>query len=236
MNFESTEDMTRGEHFNVLIYSKPGGGKTSTTKYLKGSTVLLDIDGTRKVLSGEKGIKATPIDKNNPEKSMGTFYKYVLDNIDDIDNVVLDNLTHYQKLWFIHRGSMTKSGMPEIKDYGLFENHLIKFIDTMNSLPVNVVYTAWETTHEIQTEEGQLYHQFLPDLRPKVVSHVMGIVSVVARLITSTKDKNRYFILRESNGTFAKNQLDDREYTAQAELFNFGSEEVTEDSGVADDE
>lgn len=229
MTFESMENTNRGEHFNVLIYSKPGGGKTSTTKYLKGNTVLLDIDGTRKVLSGEKNILARPIDKDDPEKDMGEFYKYVLENIDDIDNVVLDNLTHYQKLWFIHRGLMTKSGMPEIKDYGLFENHLIKFIDTMNALPVNVVYTAWETTHEIQTEEGQLYHQFLPDLRPKVVNHVMGIVSVVARLITSTKDGERYFILRESNGTFAKNQLDDREYTAQAELFEFGAEGVIGD-------
>ncbi|MFP3416361.1 AAA family ATPase, partial [Bacillus sp. SIMBA_074] len=79
-------------------------------------------------------------------------------NIANYDNIFVDNLTHYQKLWLMSKGEKTKSGMPELKDYALFDNHLLKVIETFNGLDANVIYTAWETTRSIIHDDGQQYN------------------------------------------------------------------------------
>lgn len=223
MEFIKSEEMKRSDFFNIMIYAKPGAGKTSTIKYLEGKTLLLDCDGTSKVLSGLPNITIAILDPRNPIQDMADFYGYAKTHSKEFDNVVIDNLSHYQKLWLMFNGRNTKSGQPELQHYGKFDTHLIDMISIFNSLPdTNVVYTAWETTRQIQMESGQLYNQFLPDIRDKVVNHIMGIVPVVARLIRNPETGHRGFLLSENNGNFAKNQLDNREFALQEDLFKIG--------------
>jgi len=217
-------DIKRSENFKVLIYAKPGAGKTSTVRYLQGKTLLLDIDDTSRVLSGYEGVDVAKINTDNPLQSIVDFYGYAKAHVNEYDNIVIDNLSHYQKLWFIEKGKNTKSGQPELQHYGLYDNHLLQMVSRFNELDVNVVYTAWETTRQIQLESGQIYNQFLPDVRDKIVNHIMGIIPIVARLMTNPETGNRGFILRESNGTFAKNQLDSREFALQEDIFKIGVE------------
>lgn len=82
----------------------------------------------------------------------------------------------------IEKGENTKSGMPELKDYALLDNHLLKLVETFKALDANIIFTAWETTQTITHENGQQYTQFIPDIRDKIVNHILGVVSVVARL------------------------------------------------------
>ena len=227
MQITNAGDIKRNERFNILIYAEPGAGKTSTLQYLTGKTLVLDIDGTSRVLSGLTDIDVAEINPENVSKDMLDFYALAKSKIKEYDNIVLDNLSHYQKLWLMEKGRNTKSGQPELQHYGIFDTHLIDLISTFNSLEANVVYTAWEGTRQIQLESGQLYNQFLPDIRDKVVNHIMGIVPVVARLVRNPETKQRGFILQKSNGTFAKNQLDDREGCLQENIFNIGSEDET---------
>ncbi|MDT2783006.1 AAA family ATPase [Vagococcus fluvialis] len=227
MQITNAGDIKRNERFNILIYAEPGAGKTSTLQYLTGKTLVLDIDGTSRVLSGLTDIDVAEINPENVSKDMLDFYTLAKSKIKEYDNIVLDNLSHYQKLWLMEKGRNTKSGQPELQHYGIFDTHLIDLISTFNSLDANVVYTAWEGTRQIQLESGQLYNQFLPDIRDKVVNHIMGIVPVVARLVRNPETKQRGFILQKSNGTFAKNQLDDREGCLQENIFNIGSEDET---------
>lgn len=227
MQLKNAGDIKRNERFNILIYAEPGAGKTSTLQYLTGKTLVLDIDGTSRVLSGLTDIDVAEINPENVSKDMLDFYTLAKSKIKEYDNIVLDNLSHYQKLWLMEKGRNTKSGQPELQHYGIFDTHLIDLISTFNSLEANVVYTAWEGTRQIQLESGQLYNQFLPDIRDKVVNHIMGIVPVVARLVRNPETKQRGFILQKSNGTFAKNQLDDREGCLQENIFNIGSEDET---------
>lgn len=227
MQIKNAGDIKRNERFNILIYAEPGAGKTSTLQYLTGKTLVLDIDGTSRVLSGLTDIDVAEINPENVSKDMLDFYALAKSKIKEYDNIVLDNLSHYQKLWLMEKGRNTKSGQPELQHYGIFDTHLIDLISTFNSLDANVVYTAWEGTRQIQLESGQLYNQFLPDIRDKVVNHIMGIVPVVARLVRNPETKQRGFILQKSNGTFAKNQLDDREGCLQENIFNIGSEDET---------
>lgn len=227
MQLNETETMKKDENFCMLLYAKPGGGKTSTFRYLKGKTLLVDIDGSGKVLSGVPNITRATINPDDPANELLQFYAYAKANIDKFDNIVLDNLSHYQKLWLMEKGKKTKSGQPEIQHYGVFDNHLLNIVESFKALDANIIFTCWENTREIQLENMQLYHQFLPDIREKIVNHIMGVIPVVARLVRNPETGVRGFLLAESNGTFAKNQLDNREFALQTDIFNIG--DITED-------
>ena len=206
----------------MLLYAKPGTGKTSTVRYLEGSSLLLDIDHTSQVLSGLPGISVVKIDPEKPTQQLVDFYGYAKAHIKEYDNIVVDNLSHYQKLWLMEKGKNTKSGQPELQHYGIFDSHILNMISTFNNLDANIIYTSWEATRQIQLESGQLFNQFLPDVREKVVNHVMGIIPVVARLVKNPETNTRGFLLSESNGTFAKNQLDNRDFALQEDIFKVG--------------
>lgn len=222
LQITSASEMKKEENFCQLLYAEPGGGKTSTMQYLEGKTLLLDIDHTSRVLAGKENIDIAKIDTDNPEASIKEFYVYAKKNIANYENIVIDNLSHYQKLWLMEKAKNTKSGQPELKDYGIFDNHLIGIVEAFKVLGVNVIFTAWETTRQITLESGQLYNQFLPDIREKVVNHIMGIIPIVGRLVRNPQTKVRGFILSKSDGTFAKNQLDNREFCLQNEIFTIG--------------
>ncbi len=134
MQIKNAGDIKRNERFNILIYAEPGAGKTSTLQYLTGKTLVLDIDGTSRVLSGLTDIDVAEINPENVSKDMLDFYALAKSKIKEYDNIVLDNLSHYQKLWLMEKGRNTKSGQPELQHYGIFDTHLIDLISTFNSL------------------------------------------------------------------------------------------------------
>lgn len=217
MQITNGAQITRSEKAKVIIYSKPGDGKTTVAGLLPGKTLAFDIDGTSQVLSGYANVDVAKIDSENPHDSILQFYALAKANISKYDNVFIDNLTHYQKLWLLKKGENTKSGMPELKDYALLDNHLLKLVEVFNGLYANVIFTAWETTRTIIHDDGQQYNQFIPDIRDKIVNHIMGIVHVVARLVRKA-DGTRGFILEGNQSIFAKNHLDDRKGCVQEEL------------------
>ena len=48
-----------------LIYANPGMGKTTAIKFIKGKTLLIDIDKSSIVLKGEKNIDIVEVDTHN---------------------------------------------------------------------------------------------------------------------------------------------------------------------------
>ncbi|HEY9571248.1 MAG TPA: AAA family ATPase [Metalysinibacillus sp.] len=218
MQIINGNDIERSEKANVIIYSKPGDGKTTVAGLLEGKTLVLDIDGTSQVLGGYENVDVASIDKESPHKSILEFYAYAKANTDKYNNIFVDNLTHYQKLWLMERGEHTKSGMPELKDYALFDTHLLKLVVSFYELDANVIFTAWETTRSITHDDGQQYNQFIPDIREKIVNHIMGVAHVVARLVKKA-DGTRGFILDGNQSVFAKNHLDSRKGCKQEDLF-----------------
>lgn len=217
MQITNGADITRSKKAKIITYSKPGDGKTTVAGLLPGKTLVFDIDGTSQVLEGYANVDIAKIDADNPHDSILQFYALAKANIANYDNIFIDNLTHYQKLWLLKKGETTKSGMPELKDYALYDNHLLKLVEVFNALDANVIYTAWETTRNIIHDDGQQYTQFVPDIRDKIVNHVMGIVHVVARLVRKA-DGTRGFILEGNQSIFAKNHLDNRKGCKQEEL------------------
>lgn len=217
MQITNGAQITKSAKAKIIIYSKPGDGKTTVAGKLPGKTLVLDIDGTSQVLEGYSNVDVAKIDVDDPHQSILNFFAFAKANISKYDNVFVDNLTHYQKLWLMSKGEKTKSGMPELKDYALFDNHLLKVVETFNGLDANIIYSAWETTRSIIHDDGQQYNQFIPDIRDKIVNHVMGIVHVVARLVRKA-DGARGFILEGNQSIFAKNHLSNHKGCLQEEL------------------
>ena len=234
MQLTNGADISRSSTANIIMYSKPGDGKTTAAGLLPGKTLVLDIDGTSQVLEGYSNVDVAKINADDPHKSIIEFYGIAKSNIDKYDNIFIDNLTHYQKLWLMEKGKKTKSGMPELKDYAILYNHLLELTETFNALNANIVYSYWEAKRDIIHDDGQQYTQFIPDIPDKIANHLMGVVHVVARLIRKA-DGTRGFILEGNQSIFAKNHLDARKGCLQDELILKKNELSTIDNTKGED-
>lgn len=229
LDITKASDVKRGEDFTALIYSAPGVGKTSTAKYLKGKTLVIDVDRTSNVLAGEKNIDIVYLDTTSPfletKKLLAEIQK---NHIKKYDNLFFDNLSEFQNAWFGQkaRESKTKAGadmgVPQMQDYNAYTHYLLDMIRYINSWQgVNKVYTAWEMQLPIETSTGQTYNKFYPDVREKTMNGLLGLMNIVGRMVVNPETKKRGFLLTPSNDLFAKNQIDDRTFALQDELFNF---------------
>ena len=191
-------------------------------KSLKGNTVVFSVDGMYQVLSGLENVKVLVMDSKKPNDELGDFYRYLLKNIKDIDNIVIDNLSTFQKYWLNNIGKETKSGMPEIRDYGVLDRVLLDFISSLKDLQKNLILFAHEKKQEVTKESGGVYTQFQPDVRN--MDAIMGIVPLVGRLVIVANQENqteeRIIALQPTQTTRAKDQLlGDLKTIDQMELF-----------------
>lgn len=223
MKIIQAENIKRFDNWTCLIYSEPGKGKTSMVKYLKGKTLVFSTDGMYQVLSGLKDVEILAMDSKKPHDDLESFYKYLLKNIDKFDNVVIDNLSTFQKFWLNSKATTTTSGMPEIKDYGIIDRVLLDFVAGLKDLKKNILLLAHEKQVELTMDSGRTYTQFQPDVRN--IDAIMGIVPVVGRLIIlknqETEKEERIIVLQPTQTTRAKDQLiGDKRTVKQAELLS----------------
>ena len=196
-------EIERFQNWTCLIYSEPGKGKTTMVRELTGRTVVFSVDRMYQVLSGIPNIQILVMDSKKPIDELGTFYKYLKSNLDNIDNIVIDNLSTFQKFWLNSVAKETKSGMPEIKDYGVIDRVLLDFVASLKDLNKNLLLFAHEKKVEIVRETGGVYTQHQPDIRN--MDAVMGIVPLVGRLVIH--DDERIIVLQPTQSTRAKDQL-----------------------------
>ena len=209
MDVLMADEISKYSNWAALVYSQPGIGKTTMVKTLKGKTVVFSVDGMYQVLSGLENVKVLVMDSKKPNDELGDFYRYLLKNIKDIDNIVIDNLSTFQKYWLNNIGKETKSGMPEIRDYGVLDRVLLDFISSLKDLQKNLILLAHEKKQEVTKESGGVYTQFQPDVRN--MDAIMGIVPLVGRLVIVANQENqteeRIIALQPTQTTRAKDQL-----------------------------
>lgn len=216
----------RTKNWRVLIYGKPGVGKTSAIRNLNGKTLVLDLDDSSKVLSGAPNIDVQPFDRSKPSEEWKEFLKNLDERVSGYDNLVIDNVSAFEKDWFVERGRASKNGIGnEIQDYGQWANYFARIMTMIfMDAPVNVLVTAWENTRDITSETGQSFSQYAPAIRDSVRDGLLGLTDVVGRVVISTKTSHRGVILAGSDAIFAKNRLDDRTACAIEDLFKFGGD------------
>ena len=83
-------DIEKYDNWTAIIYAQPGLGKTTMVKTLTGRTLVLSVDGMYHVLSGLQNVTILPMDSANPSDELANFYRYLLNNINDIDNIVIE--------------------------------------------------------------------------------------------------------------------------------------------------
>lgn len=227
MEITDFKDIKRNQKWRVLLYGKPGTGKTSSIKHLKGKTAILSLDDSSKVLEGLSNGTNFKIDQSKPSEDITKFIKDCYPQIvKDYDNLVIDNVSSLQSDWFAEMGRKSKNGISnEIQDYGRWTNYFNRLMSEFYNFPGNVLITAWEQQKQINTASGQMFNQYYPAIRDSVVDTISGLVDVVGRVIISPKTGNRGVILEGDDGTYAKNRLDSRKNCSIDKLFEFGSEQ-----------
>ena len=221
MNILKANEIKRYSNWTALIYAEPGKGKTSMVKTLKGSTLLLSVDGMYHVLANLDDVDIITIDSKKAHDELTSFLKYVFKHKDQYDNIVIDNLSTFQKMWLNERARETTSGNPEIQHYSIIDRIMFDTILSLKKLGKNLLIFAHEKQVEIVRQSGGTYTQFQPDLRN--LDAIMGIVPIVGRLVIrenpETKEEKRIIILQPTQSTRAKDQLiGDIKFIDQMEL------------------
>ncbi|MDY4510759.1 AAA family ATPase [Streptococcus hyovaginalis] len=229
MKITKASDLERTKNWRILIYGKAGLGKTSLIKYIPGKTLVLSMDNSEKVLAGSENIDVVNFDREHPSEFMTEFLKEVDAVLNDYNNLVIDNISSFQSDWFIEQGRKSKNGISnELQHYSQWTNYFLRVLTVIYSKPINIYVTAWEDTHELNLETGQILTQYVPQIRTSVLNQLLGLTDVVGRILVNAKTGARGLILEGSEGTYAKNRLDDRTACKIEELFEFGIERLPE--------
>lgn len=220
------KNISRTKQWRVLIYGKPGVGKTSAVRALKGKTLVLDLDDSSKVLAGADDVDIQPFDRRNPKEEWKEFLTDLKDRLKGYDNLVIDNISAFERDWFVEMGRQSKNGITnELQHYSTWTNYFSRIMTTVfMDAPTNVLVTAWENTRDVTAESGQSFSQYAPAIRDSVRDGLLGLTDVVGRVLINPKSGVRGVILEGTDSTFAKNRLDDRKSATVKDLFTFGGD------------
>lgn len=209
---------------SYLLYAPPGTGKTHTLNFLEGRTLYISIDKTEQPLKGNANVDVLNFNTHDAWEEWRRLISWLgKADLSGYDNIAFDNMS---ELFRSMLGSLGREGknnrVPEMRHYQQIDFFIIDSIRFISNLGKLVVYTAWEITDEFHTEGGQTFSRSFPDLRDKIMNNFMGLMQVVGKLAKNPRTGNRGFILEPSNTIFAKNQLDERKFCRQEDIFKVG--------------
>ena len=169
-------------------------------------------------------------DREHPTEAITDFLNDVDDVLGDYDNLVIDNVSSLQSDWFVQMARESASGLQnELQHFSRWTNFFLRVLTAIYSKPINIYVTAWEDVRDLNLETGQIISQYIPQIRTSVLSQLLGLTDVVGRVVVNEKTGNRGLILEGSEGTYAKNRLDNRTACKIEDIFKFGDLDGTKE-------
>ncbi len=231
MNITNAAEITE-DRATYLLYAPPGTGKTHTINFLTGKTLYVAIDKTQYPLKGNENIDIMDFNTHNAWEEWNLLIKwFAKSDLSKYENIVFDNVSELFRSMLGNLGREGKNNrVPEMRHYQQIDFFIIDSMRYIQSLGKRIVYLAWETTDEFITEAGQTFNRSFPDIRKTILNNFMGLCQVVGKLAINQRTKTRGFILSPSNSVFSKNQLDQREFCLQEDIFKIGFESEVGDT------
>ncbi|EER75638.1 AAA family ATPase [Weissella paramesenteroides] len=224
INFAPAKGLKRINNWRILLYGKPGVGKTSAIRNLPGKTLVVDLDNSSRVLAGEDNIFIVPFDRQHPSQSMEELLRDIPTTIEEnhFDTLVIDNVSSLEKDWFVEKGRESKNGISnELQHYSQWTNYFARIMTVIYELPINILVTAWEVNDDVPNESGQTFKKFVPEIRANSRNGLLGLTDMVGRMMINPDTGNRGVILSGNDFVTAKNRLDNRTASSSEDLFKF---------------
>lgn len=235
-------DLNTDSNWRAIIYGRPGIGKTTSIKNLEGKTMVISLDNSHKVIKDFPNVDVwidpdipnnddgeASFDRKRPNDSIVNFLGDLQEISKKYDNLVFDNISSFEKDWFVEKGRESKNGISnEIQDYSQWSNYFTRIMTSLYSISnINIVTTAWETQTKITSESGQEFMQYAPNIRDAVRDGLLGLADVVGRMIVNPSTGKRGVILEGNDSVYAKNRMDNRKACAIEDLFKWGDVNVS---------
>lgn len=200
---------------NAIIYGPSGAGKTCNSTRVKGRKLLINTDGSHRVLQNfERTDLTIQVCKNWEEVTEA--YKTAIE-CKKYDVIILDNLSDMIDMQLLEYESKYK----DIRQVYQKVYTNIKQM-TRDSVYANVdtIFTCWSDTEEITLDSGEKAVRIMPKIQAKIRDNVCGLMNIVA-LVQNGKDKDGnkvwYYACGGTETRMAKDQLFCREYIKNPE-------------------
>lgn len=201
------------DYVNIMVYGKPGSGKT----VLGGSDdrVLFlapEDDGTISAKrQGSKAKKWSISDWND----LADACEWIEENMDEVtdtfDWIVVDSITFMQKLLMrriledaVEENPERNPDVPAMQDWQVYQNRFLRFVQMINSWPINVLWTALVRDEEDEEENPIL----VPDIQGKGYQMAMTVASYMTSFgnlrVEMRKVKKDGQFVKDSDGNFLK--------------------------------
>ena len=162
----------------MLVYGKPGVGKTVFGASGPRPTLFLDVDyGTLSISDLTDGVYRLELRSWTDFKDILLFLRSAFNNNPAAyRTIVVDNITELQRV--LMQSITENKSIPTIQDWGTVLNQMQYFVRKIRELPCNTVFVA---------HEGMKENQAVPALSGQIAQELPGYFDIVARYTLVTR-------------------------------------------------